>query len=266
MRPLSARRPPRRREGEPVSTWKRWWWVILLLPLAAGGVFAVWAESGPSPMPEAQVALETPAADDGILVDRGRWFTFRPTQEEVSTGLVIYPGGRVDPAAYAPAARAIADEGYLVVIVPMPLDLAFLAPQRADGIQQAYPMIEHWAVGGHSLGGAMAARFAHRHPAAVDGLLLWAAYPAQSDDLSQYEVEVVSIYGTSDGLATIDDIEASRPLLPTDTIWVSIVGGNHAQFGWYGPQQGDLPATISREAQQQQVIDGSLRLLAALES
>jgi hypothetical protein len=28
---------------------------------------------------------------------------------------------------------------------------------------------------------------------------------------------------------------------------VSIEGGNHAQFGWYGPQEGDNPATISRE-------------------
>jgi hypothetical protein len=33
---------------------------------------------------------------------------------------------------------------------------------------------------------------------------------------------------------------------------VIIDGGNHAQYGAYGPQAGDGAATISREEQQQQ--------------
>jgi len=244
---------------------KRWWWLVPVLLLAAVGAFAGWAESGPAPMPDAPHALVAPAEGDGVVAEWNRWITFRPTEREVFAGLILYPGGRVEPTAYAPTARAIAEEGYLVVIVPMPLDLAFFAPQRAAAVQEAFPAVEHWAVGGHSLGGAMAARYAHERPKAVDGLLLWAAYPAQSDDLSGRALDVVSIYGTRDGLATTDKIDASRSLLPPDTLWVPIEGGNHAQFGWYGPQRGDGDAAISREAQQRQVVDGSVRLLAAID-
>jgi hypothetical protein len=95
-------------------------------------------------------------------------------------------------------------------------------------------------------------------------LVLWAAYPAESDDLSGQDLAVVSIYGTRDGLATPDKIDASRPLLPPDTRWVAIEGGNHARFGWYGPQNGDNPATISREDQQRQVVAATVNLLQQL--
>ncbi len=126
----------------------------------------------------------------------------------------------------------------------MPLALAVLAPNEALEVMAAYPSVESWAVGGHSLGGAMAARLTYTHPEAVDGLVLWAAYPASTDDLSSSDVIVTSIYGTLDGLSTGDKIDASRPLLPGDTQWVPIEGGNHAQFGDYGVQSGDGSATI----------------------
>ena len=99
---------------------------------------------------------------------------------------------------------------------------------------------------------------------AVRGLVLWAAYPAGSDDLSGYQLATGSIYGTRDGLATLDEIDASRPLLPPDTQWTAIQGGNHAQFGWYGPQSGDNEATISREEQQAQIVEATLQLLRQL--
>jgi len=249
-----------------MSRIKRWWWMVLLVPILALGGFALWAESGGSPMPQAQAAQETSAETDGVIVATGDWITFRPTTEEPTSGLILYPGGRVDPHAYAPLARDIAAQGQLVVIVPMPLNLAFFAPNRADEVIQSFSAVRDWAVGGHSLGGAMAARFAYRHPSAVDGLVLWAAYPAESDDLSERDLSVVSIFGTRDGLATPEKIEASRPLLPPDTRWVAIEGGNHAQFGWYGPQDGDNPATISRETQQQQIIAATAELLQRLGS
>jgi pimeloyl-ACP methyl ester carboxylesterase len=128
----------------------------------------------------------------------------------------------------------------------------------------AYPEIQHWAVGGHSLGGAMAANYAKNHPDTVDGLALWAAYPASSDDLSVSGLHVVSIFASLDGLATGEKIDASRPLLPADTVWVSIADGNHAQFGWYGDQAGDNPATISRQEQQDQVIQATVNLLESI--
>lgn len=243
---------------------KRWWWLILLIPLMAAGGFVVWAESTPDPMPEAIAALGTPAETDRVLVRWDDWIVFRPTDRTPDTGLILYPGARVDPRAYAPLARAVAAEGFQVVIVPMPLNLAFFAPDRALTVVDAFPGVAQWAVGGHSLGGAMAARFAYRHPAVVEGLVLWASYPAQSDDLSDHELKVVSIYGTRDGLATADEIVTSRPRLPADTRWVAVEGGNHAQFGWYGSQPGDNSATISRAAQQQAVVSGTVQLLQAL--
>ena len=217
------------------------------LPILAGVGFLLWASGAATPTPEALAALES---DARVGVETDPWLVFRPIDQDPTTGLILYPGGRVDPRAYAPAARALAEEGHLVVIVPMPLNLAFFAPGRATEVMAAFPGIKSWAIGGHSLGGAMAANFAHSNPGAVRGLLLWAAYPAASDDLSGYQLAVSSIYGTRDGLATPNKIDASRPLLPPDTQWTAIEGGNHAQFGWYSPQAGDNETTISREEQQ----------------
>jgi dienelactone hydrolase len=230
---------------------RRWWWILLLFPVLLVGGFVIWAETPLGPMPEALAALES---DAKVQVEQGDWYVFRPVGQTPDTGMVIYPGGRVDPRSYAPTARILAEEGYLTVIVPMPLNLAVFDPGAAAEVIAAYPEITTWAVGGHSLGGAMAANFARKNSDLLGGLFLWAAYPASSDDLSGQDLNVISIYGTLDGLATGDKIEASRPLLPADTVWVAIQGGNHAQFGWYGDQPGDNPAAISREEQQAQVV------------
>lgn len=242
---------------------KRPWLLLLLVPVLLAAGFVVWASTGPAPMPEALAALQS---DDQVLVQEEPWIAFSPAGMEPSVGLVLYPGGRVDPRAYAPAARALAAEGYQVVIVPMPLNLAIFAPDRATEVMASFPEIGRWAIGGHSLGGAMAARFAHLHPDAVQGLALWASYPAAGNDLSDREVAVTSIFGTLDGVATGEEIAASRSLLPPDTTWVPIEGGNHAQFGFYGPQQGDNEAAISRLDQQEQIVSATLDLLAQVDA
>jgi hypothetical protein len=72
---------------------------------------------------------------------------------------------------------------------------------------------------------------------------------------------VSSIYGTLDSVADPEKIAYSQALLPPDTVWVPIEGGNHAQFGYYGPQPGDAAATISREEQQAQAVDATVALL-----
>jgi hypothetical protein len=240
---------------------RRWWWLLPLVLLLSIGVFVVWGSTPAAPMPEALAALES---DSRVQVDTGPWLIFRPVGQEPQTGLVLYPGARVDPRAYAPTARALAEQAYLVVIAPMPLNLAILAPNRAGEVMAAFPEVEPWAIGGHSLGGAMAARFAHEASPPVQGLALWAAYPASGDDLSGSDLAVTSVYGTRDGLATPDELAASRMLLPPDTVWVAIEGGNHAQFGWYGPQNGDNEASISREEQQAQIIDATANLLSSI--
>ena len=245
-----------------MKTIKRLWWMVPALLILAGVAFLLWASMAATPMPEALAALES---DARVHVETDPWLVFGPVDQDPDVGLILYPGGRVDPRAYAPTARALAEEGHLVVVVPVPLNLAVLAPDRAAEVMSTFPGIERWAVGGHSLGGAMAANFAHSKPEAVRGLVLWAAYPAGSDDLSGHQLAASSIYGTRDGLATPGEIDAARPLLPPDTDWTAIEGGNHAQFGWYGPQSGDNEATISREEQQAQIVAATLRLLLQTE-
>jgi acetyl esterase/lipase len=232
----------------------------LLLAAAVVG-FVIW---GSTPQAATDVALQALVSDSVVDVTTDAWITFSPAGQAPQAGLIVYPGGHVDPRAYAPLARQIAAQGYRVVIVPMPLALAVLAPDRAEDVIAAYPSITRWAVGGHSLGGAMAARFTYTHPDAIDGLVLWASYPATSDDLSGFDIVAASIYATRDGLSTGEKIDASRPLLPPDTRWVSIEGGNHAQFGDYGAQSGDGPAVITAAEQQAQAAEATIGLLAMM--
>ena len=231
--------------------------LVVVLAFAAAGLY-LYAGRPAQPTDRAIAALQS---DESVTVTSGQWIEFSPTGTQPTTGLIVYPGGLVDPRAYAPIARAVAERGYLVAIVPMPLNLAVLAPDRARDVIAAHPEIEHWAVGGHSLGGAMAARFAYSHPELADGLALWAAYPAGTDSLAGRDLAVTSIYGTNDGLATGEKIDASRALLPPGTVWVEIPGGNHAQTGSYGPQSGDNPASIAEEAQQSSISEATAALL-----
>ncbi len=236
-------------------------WGLLVLALVAvvgTGAF-VWTSGRPTP--EAVAAL---GSDTQVQVTTDGWLIFRPTATAPTRGFIFYPGGLVHPAAYAPPAHALAAQGYLVVIVPMPLNLAVLAPNRAAEVKAAFPEVHAWAIGGHSLGGAMAASYVAKHPGDMQGLVFWAAYPAGSDNLAGATLPVTSISGTLDGLATPDKIAASRALLPPTTRFVPIEGSNHAQFGSYGAQRGDNAATISREAQQQQAVAATAELLTRL--
>lgn len=239
--------------------------IVAMLILAVAVLFIgflVWAGRPAMATAEASGALTT---DESVNVSTTSWLIFTPVTQTATTGLIFYPGALVDPQAYAPAAHAIAAKGYLVVIVPMPFNLAVFAPNRGQSVMAAYPTIKRWAIGGHSLGGAMAANFAATQGDAVKALILWASYPASNNSLAQREnLQVTSIYGTNDGLATVEKIEASHALLPPATHFVAIEGGNHAQFGWYGAQRGDNPATIPHEEQQAQVITATLAALAAI--
>jgi len=211
------------------------------------------------------LATEALAGNSGVVVELGRWAVFTPASGAPSTGFIFYPGGNVDWRAYAPAAGEIARAGFLVAIAPMPLNLAVFDANAADAIIAAFPNVGHWAVGGHSLGGVMAARYARKHEGKVAGLILWASYPAKADDLSKSALRVASISGSLDGLSTPAKIAASRALLPPSTAWTVIEGGNHAQFGWYGPQKGDNAAAIAPESQQDAIVAASVALLKSLE-
>jgi hypothetical protein len=212
--------------------------------------------------PAEEIALAALESDEFVAVTQGEWIVFTPLQSEPTTGFIFYPGALVDPRAYAPALRQIAAAGYLVVDVPMPFNVATWGVERAAEVMAAFPEIERWVIGGHSLGGAVAARFVFNHPGEVDRLILWAGVPSRRNELSTADLDVLSIYATLDGLIRQRAIDFSRDRLPGDTVFVAIEGGNHAQFGYYGAQEGDNPATISQEDQQAQIIEATLGFLA----
>lgn len=233
--------------------------IVVLAILGVIGVgFVVWAETPLGPMSEAVNALKS---DSSVVVTVGEWLVFQPSDAAKNVGYVIYPGGRVDYRSYSPVAHALASEGYLVVIVHMPLNLAVLGADSAQKVIDAFPGVGSWAIGGHSLGGTMAAQYASHAPPMVKGLVLWASYPASGNDLSRRDISVATIHGVLDGLVSSTQIDESMKMLPIDTVRVEIEGGNHAQFGWYGPQPGDNKAIISRESQQARVVESTLQLL-----
>lgn len=179
-------------------------------------------------------------------------------------GLILYPGAGVEPAAYAPLAVEIAEAGFFVTIQQAPLGLAILDSDMAQVSLDSYPDIGTWAVGGHSLGGAMAARFASQS-SEIDGLVLLASYPESGLDLTDSGLDVISIYGDRDLLATPDDVVGARPQLPGDTEFVLVEGGNHAQFGSYGRQPRDGEASIPASEQRAIVAEAIVEFLTDLD-
>jgi len=232
--------------------------LIITLLLGVLG-FLVWASTPAKPEAAALEALASAYVDEDH-----NWLVFTPEDADSSAGLVLYPGGRVNYRAYAPHAKAIAEAGFTVVIVPMPLNFAFLGINRAADVIAAFPEIETWAVGGHSLGGAMAAEFAKSNPSLVDGLVLWASYPADNTDFSDSNLTVLSIFASNDQVASLEEIEDSRSRLPEETQFIQIDGGNHAGFGWYGMQNGDGSLEISKLEQQDQIAETTRNFLQNL--
>jgi len=220
--------------------------------------FVIWANSVLGPTPGAFGALRS---DAQVTVNLDQFIAFQPANKKTTTAFVFYPGGRVDYRSYAVPLHKIAAEGYLVILLPVRLNLALLDVNAADRAVSAFPTIRHWVVGGHSLGGVAAATYASQHDN-IDGLVLWASYPA-NDALKNSKIKVISIYGTQD-ISSADVFENKRPLLPMDAEFVVIQGGNHAQFGDYGPQPGDHEAAITSADQQKKVVNATAEFLKEL--
>jgi pimeloyl-ACP methyl ester carboxylesterase len=227
-------------------------------------VVALTAWLRPFPAGEAAVAALEPDAAVTV-VETPTLLILEPVSGASTTGLVFQPGARVDPRAYAAVLRPVAEAGYPVVIVKQPLAIGFLALGAVDQARAAVPDVTGWVVGGHSLGGTVAAIDADAEQDAADaptvGLLLFASYPAS--DLSQsLRIPVASISGTQDGLSTPAKINESAELLPADTVFTVLDGVSHAQFGDYGLQPGDGVATVDDSLARAEIAAASLEFLA----
>ncbi|KAF2956906.1 alpha/beta fold hydrolase [Marinitoga sp. 38H-ov] len=178
-------------------------------------------------------------------------------------GIIFYPGGLVSPEAYAPLCFNLSKEGYDVFLIKMPLNLAVFNINAAKKIIDKVNY-KNWLIIGHSLGGAMASKFIYDNPDLISGLILLASYPAETNNLSNYNIKVLSIYGELDGLATKEKIEKYKLLLPKNTKYIMINGGNHSNFGYYGFQKGDNKSTITKEKQQKIILKEILSFLSNL--
>jgi len=175
---------------------------------------------------------------DGNLV-------FEP--DGAKTGLIFYPGGKVEHSAYIPLMQACAEKGILCILAEMPFNLAVFDANAADGIPKEYPQIENWYLGGHSLGGAMAATYLEKYTDEYEGLILLGAY--STADFSDTELEVLSIYGSQDQVLNREKYNDNISNLPKDFKEIVIEGGCHAYFGMYGAQDGDGSPSISNAEQ-----------------
>ena len=216
-------------------------------------------------------------SDASVLVEAGPGgLSFSPTGASPSgavkvTGIVFYCGARVSPEAYAYLARACALAGYTAVLPSMPLNFAILDPSRASSVAADHPEVSRWVIAGHSLGGAAAASYVSRNAQAeaaiaVGGLLLFASYPGRGADLSTKSLTVVTVCASRDPLASPDKIAAAGIRLPAASRYVEIAGGNHAQFGEYGPQRGDGIAEIPGPTQRKAAVEEALGLLDRVEA
>lgn len=234
----------RRREGRMR---KRLGWIIplsVLLILAAA--FFIYVSVYYHADDTALAALRS---DDGVTVSETNFGWFFDGSGEDSA-LVFYPGAKVEAAAYAPLLKRLAEGGMDVFLVKMPFNLAFFGMNRAESVMRLYEY-ENWYVGGHSLGGAMAAEFASDHGEKLEGVILFAAYPSST---MKENLTVLSIYGSEDGVLNFKKVEKGRTYVCGDLFELEIPGGNHARFGSYGAQRGDGEAKISPEEQQEQAV------------
>ena len=218
--------------------------VVLLLAAVCAGAF-FWYVSDYYRAED--TALAVLAQETGISVQDN--LTILSPSYPTDTGVVFYPGAKVEAEAYLPLLDQIRQTGVSCILVHMPFHMAIFDANAAEEVFGQFPQIEHWYMAGHSMGGAMASQFASQHPEEIDGLILMGAYI-----YGDYPDEkTLTVYGSLNQ-SVEDNIDYTENI-------VEIEGGNHAQFGNYGPQEGDLPATMSAEEQQRQTVEAITRFL-----
>ena len=210
--------------------------ILLVLAILAGVFF--WYVSDYYRAEDA--ALEILAQDSGITVQDN--LTMLSPAAPTDTAMIFYPGAKVEAEAYLPLLDQIRQTGITCILVHMPFHMAIFDTNAAEDVIDQFPAFQHWYIAGHSMGGAMASQFASDHPDQIDGLILMGAY-IYGDYLAE---KTLTIYGSLNQ-SVEDHIDYTENI-------VEIEGGNHAQFGNYGPQKGDPPATISAQEQQAQTV------------
>jgi pimeloyl-ACP methyl ester carboxylesterase len=231
----------------------------LLAVLICASLFLAWSFSVKG-LPEGVLD----SGDSVKVVATAYGFSVDPDPDTSGSGLIFLTGAFVGPSAYLPLARSLAKEGHPVRLVGLPWGVAPFADQHDElfnTIDTLQTEERPWVLGGHSRGAAFAEEYVSTVESAVAGLFLVGATYPREDDLSGLTIPVTKVYASNDGVAKPTDVLAYKGQLPPEAQFVEIAGGNHAQFGYYGPQLFDGTATISREDQQAQTSAAALALL-----
>ena len=194
---------------------------------------------------ENAIAVFAPEENITVRTLEGGDVAFIP--QNAKTGIIFYPGGKVEHNAYQPLMAELARNGILCILVKMPFNLAVLDVNAADGLCDVFPEVTEWYIGGHSLGGSMAATYLEGNNDDFEGLILLGSY--STSDLSDTDLNVISIYGSEDKIMNREKYRENKGNLPSGFVEVVIEGANHAQFGYYGHQDGDGTPKISAEEQ-----------------
>lgn len=218
--------------------WRRRWWVIpVALILIVLIVFLIYTAVYYRADVTAQAAMRSDGTVKISRTDYG-WHFDGPSE---GRALIFYPGAKVEATAYAPLLHMLAAAGTDVCLVEMPLRLAFFDSDAATEVMKAHTYSEYY-IGGHSLGGAMAAKYAASHGKQLSGVVLLGAYATEKLPSSMTEILIV---GSEDKVVNAKKIRAGRAYAPEKYYELTLPGGNHAQFGSYGKQSGDGKASIS---------------------
>ena len=167
--------------------------------------------------------------------------------ENATTGIIFYPGGKVEYTSYLPLMKSLASKGILTILIKMPFNLAVMDINAAEDYQTKYKNIDNWYMSGHSLGGSMAGNYISDNLDKYDGLILLASYV--TDDLSKSKIKVLSIYGSEDKILNMKNYKKNKVNFPNNYKEIIIEGGNHSYFGMYGLQDKDGKPSITNEEQ-----------------
>ena len=189
-------------------------------------------------------------SSDDVIVNLEPRLTFGPADSTPSAGLIVYTAARVSPDAYASVARQVAADGFLVVIVKSPLNFPVLGASDAADVLLEHPEIAFWFVGGHGMGGSVAAEFAERNDR-VDGLVLMAALPGENSNLRFRNLRTLAVFRSEDGVTMPSDLAAAVDSVLPESVQIELIqGANHTQFGSYQITGSGDGASITREEQQ----------------
>lgn len=224
------------------STFKKVLISILTIVLLLTGGFYVYVSS----YYHAEDINDALQSDSKVIVTHNRTgYVFH--NRNASTALIFYPGGKVETSAYAPLMKRLAHEGIDCFLCEMRFHLAMFSYKEASRIIRT-TTYDHYYLAGHSLGGVFASYYASQMPSQIDGIIMLAAYPSRTvPDSCRY----FTLYGSQDGILKRKAYQQAKKYWPKEVQEYVLNGGNHAQFGNYGDQKGDHPASITTEKQQE---------------